>query len=100
MRLAGAILSEGTQTHLRCLAHHGHRLARKKVVSLELKDILLFSEPSAENKVLELDELWSFVYPKSEKVWVWLALCRESRQEVVAFVIGDRRAGQPASVCL
>ncbi len=40
-------------------------------------------------KVLELDELWSFVYRKSEKVWVWLALCRETRQ-VVAFVMGDR----------
>lgn len=39
--------------------------------------------------MLELDELWSFVYRKSEKVWVWLALCRETRQ-VVAFVTGDR----------
>jgi IS1 family transposase len=36
-----------------------------------------------------LDELWSFVYRKSEKVWVWLALCRETRQ-IVAFVEGDR----------
>jgi insertion element IS1 protein InsB len=40
-------------------------------------------------KVLELDELWSFVYRKSDKAWVWLALCRETRQ-VVAFVTGDR----------
>jgi insertion element IS1 protein InsB len=39
--------------------------------------------------VLELDELWSFVYRKGDKVWVWLALCRETRQ-VVAFVMGDR----------
>ena len=39
--------------------------------------------------MLELDELWSFVYRKSDKVWVWLALCRETRQ-VVAFVLGDR----------
>jgi IS1 family transposase len=39
--------------------------------------------------VLELDELWSFVYRKSDKVWVWLALCRQTRQ-VVAFVMGDR----------
>lgn len=45
-------------------------------------------EPPAE-KVLELDELWSFVYRKSDKVWVWLALCRQTRQ-VVAFVTGDR----------
>jgi len=39
--------------------------------------------------VLELDELWSFVHRKSDKVWVWLALCRQTRQ-VVAFVTGDR----------
>ena len=23
-------------------------------------------------------------------MWVWLALCRQTRQEVVAFVMGDR----------
>lgn len=39
-----------------------------------------------------MDELWSFVYRKSDKVWVWLALCRETRQ-VVAFVTGDRSRG-------
>ncbi len=43
----------------------------------------------AKNEILELDELWSFVYRKSKKVRVWLALCRESRQ-VVGFVLGDR----------
>ena len=36
-----------------------------------------------------MDGLWSFVYRKSDKVWVWLALCRQTRQ-VVAFVMGDR----------
>lgn len=41
--------------------------------------------------VLELDELWSFVLKKSEKRWIWIALCRRTRQ-VVAFVIGDRSA--------
>jgi IS1 family transposase len=39
--------------------------------------------------ILELDELWSFVLKKSHKRWVWLALCRRSRQ-IVAYVIGDR----------
>ena len=39
--------------------------------------------------VLELDELWSFVLKKSQKRWVWLALCRRTRQ-IVAYVIGDR----------
>ena len=40
-------------------------------------------------KILELDELWSFVFKKSQKVWIWIALCATTRQ-VVAFVIGDR----------
>lgn len=40
-------------------------------------------------EVLELDELWSFVYEKTRKRWVWLALCRATRQ-VVAYAIGDR----------
>ena len=38
---------------------------------------------------LELDELWSFVLKKANKRWIWIALCRQTRQ-VVAFVIGDR----------
>jgi insertion element IS1 protein InsB len=39
--------------------------------------------------VLELDELWSFVHSKEEKRWVWIALCRRTRQ-VVAYWVGDR----------
>jgi insertion element IS1 protein InsB len=41
--------------------------------------------------VLELDELWSFVLKKDNKRWVWVALCRRTRQ-IVAFFIGDRSA--------
>ena len=39
--------------------------------------------------MLELDELWSFVEQKTQEVWLWLALCRRTRQ-VVAYTIGDR----------
>jgi insertion element IS1 protein InsB len=39
--------------------------------------------------VLELDEVWSFVGNKQQKVWLWIALCRRSRQ-VVAYTLGDR----------
>lgn len=42
-----------------------------------------------EEALLELDEMWSFVLKKSNKRWVWIALCRLTRQ-VVAYVIGDR----------
>jgi insertion element IS1 protein InsB len=45
--------------------------------------------PATEEEVLELDELWSFVYEKPRKRWVWLALCRRTRQ-VVAYAIGNR----------
>jgi IS1 family transposase len=38
---------------------------------------------------LELDELWSFVLKKANQRWIWLALCRATRQ-VVAYYIGDR----------
>jgi len=39
--------------------------------------------------VLEIDELWSFVLGKARKRWVWIALCRRTRQ-IVAFYIGKR----------
>ena len=38
---------------------------------------------------LELDELWSFVLKKANQIWVWIALCRKTRQ-VAAYVVGDR----------
>lgn len=48
--------------------------------------------PSVQGEeVLELDELWSFVLKRHNKRWIWLALCRRTRQ-VVAYAIGDRSA--------
>jgi IS1 family transposase len=44
---------------------------------------------AVQDPVLELDELWSFVLKKARKRWIWIALCRQTRQ-VVAFVVGDR----------
>ena len=49
-------------------------------------------EPNPEDReatTLELDELWSFVLRKARKRWIWIALCRKTRQ-VVAYFIGDR----------
>ena len=45
--------------------------------------------PARPDDVLELDELWSFVARRRNKRWVWLALCRRTRQ-VVAYAVGDR----------
>lgn len=46
--------------------------------------------PAQSDDVLELDELWSFVGSK-KAVWLWVALCRGTRQ-VVACHFGDRSA--------
>lgn len=51
-----------------------------------LVDTLLLYEVG---DVLEIDELWSFVGGKDHKRWVWIALCRRTRQ-IVAFYIGKR----------
>jgi IS1 family transposase len=51
---------------------------------------LIPPEPNdPEQHVLELDELWSFVQKRDNKAWVWIALCRHTRQ-VVAYAVGDR----------
>ncbi len=38
---------------------------------------------------LELDEMWSFVKKRKNKRWLWLALCRRTRQ-IVAYALGSR----------
>ncbi len=45
--------------------------------------------PAQESDELELDEVWSFVKRRKNKRWIWLALCRRTRQ-IVAFVVGCR----------
>jgi insertion element IS1 protein InsB len=55
-----------------------------------LKTTLVVPDPhDPDATTLELDELWSFVLKKLNQAWVWIALCRKTRQ-VVAYVIGDR----------
>ena len=45
--------------------------------------------PLRERPIVELDELWSYVGSKDEKVWIWLALERQTRR-VVGIAFGDR----------
>jgi insertion element IS1 protein InsB len=47
--------------------------------------------------ILELDELWSFVLKKTNQAWIWVALCRKTRQ-VVAYAVGDR--SEKTCLCL
>ena len=63
------------------------RWLKEKAASLpDLSDTL---DEAKDDDVLELDELWSFVLKKVNKRWVWIALCRCTRQ-IVAYFIGDR----------
>ena len=63
-------------------------VAGKKITLPELTTTLVVPP---QKPLLELDELWSFVLKKANKYWVWIALCRQTRQ-VVAYVTGDRSA--------
>src|SRR6266487_984860 len=66
-------------------------MAEKKAQQLPpLRTTLIDPDPHEPNAyVLELDELWSFVAKKANKVWVWLAICRRTRQ-IVGYALGDR----------
>ncbi len=44
-----------------------------------------------DNDTLELDECWTYVRQRSNKRWLWVALCRRT-QQVVANAHGDRSA--------
>jgi insertion element IS1 protein InsB len=50
-----------------------------------IRDTLL---PARADDVLEFDEVWTYVYKKAQKQWVWTVMCRRTRQ-ILAFVIGD-----------
>ena len=51
-----------------------------------LEDTLL---PSEKGDVLEWAELWSFAGAKANPCWLWVALCRRTRQ-IVACTLGER----------
>jgi insertion element IS1 protein InsB len=46
-------------------------------------------QPLRARPTLEFDELWSYVGSKANKVWIWLALERETRR-IVGIAFGDR----------
>jgi IS1 family transposase len=64
-------------------------MARKK--GREMGSVADGLRPAKENDVLELDECWTYVRKRSNKRWLWVALCRRTRQ-VVANAYGDRSA--------
>ena len=69
------------------LSNQCDRLVKKKVS--ELKPFLSSLLPAKMNDIVEYDELWSYVGSKLNRVWLWIALCRRTKQ-VVAYHLGDR----------
>jgi hypothetical protein len=66
---------------------HTLRLDQKKADGFpDLNSTL--TPPKPDDRVLELDELWSFVHDKNQ-CWIWIALCAVTKQ-VVAVVAGDQ----------
>lgn len=45
--------------------------------------------PAKFGDIVEYDELWSFVFSKEFRIWLWIAFCRRTKQ-VVAYHFGDR----------
>jgi len=65
----------------------------KKVTTLPpLEATLLPARHPLLQEAVELDEVWSFVGQRSQQRWIWLALCRRTRQ-VLAYAIGPRDEG-------
>jgi len=87
--LPGARVQKRDQPHLWGKPKYPLPLAQKK--GHRAKSIAEQVDPAEENDVLELDECWTYVRQRSNKRWLWVALCRRTRQ-IVAFVIGDRSA--------
>ena len=74
----------------------------KKVATLpKLRKTLVKAE---KGDVLELDEMWSYVFARKNKRWIWLAQCRRTRQSADAPVRSLRMpwgtaARRPAPFC-
>ena len=66
-------------------------MAQKKWLSLApLQETRLPFEAGDELELeLELDEMWTWVLQRRNKKWLWLALCRRTRQ-IVAYALGCR----------
>jgi insertion element IS1 protein InsB len=84
--LSGTVELAWTGAYLRRLPQHDYCLAQKGAVKLPpLSTTLLTPDPKdATAADLELDEVWSFVGSKRNPVYVWIALCRATRQAIAS----------------
>jgi hypothetical protein len=91
MPIKNAAVCAASRARIAGLSHHRIQLDQKKGAQLPpLQITLLAPDPEdPASTTLELDELWSFVHKKADDSWIWVALCRKTRQ-VVASAVGDR----------
>lgn len=57
--------------------------------ALSIPDVSTTLVPYESGNVVEPDELWSYVYARANKCWVWIVLCKRTRQ-IISWVIGSR----------
>jgi hypothetical protein len=90
-RLPRTQQSTRPHAHIWCFSHDCIQLDQKKGAQLPplLTTLLAPDLEDPTSTTLELDELWSFVLKKAHHFWIWIALCRKTRQ-VVAYAVGDR----------
>ena len=91
MPLKNAAVCAVSRARIAGFAYHRVPVDQKKGAQLPpLWTTLLASDPQdPTSTTLEPSRLWSFVLNKAKEVWVWMALCRKTRQ-VVASAVGDR----------
>ena len=83
-----ALVCEASPEPSASRARHSALGSKKAEMTPALEATLIMPE-QPETVELELDEMWSFVRCKARKLWIWLAVCKHTRQ-VVACVIGGR----------
>lgn len=67
------------------------RISRNTVLKLLNSRAVKLAPLQKKYKELQIDELWSYVKHKSNKVWLIYAVCAETK-EVVAYTFGKRNA--------
>jgi len=58
-------------------------------IAAEIPEDMAIVKKQKSRITIEIDEMWSFVGKKENKVWVWLAIDLETRQ-IVGFHVGNR----------
>ncbi len=91
MPLKNAAVSVASRARIARLAHDRVHVDQKKVAQLPLlRTTVVAPDPEdPTSTILEPYRLWSFVLKKATNSWIWIALCRKTRQ-VVAYAVGDR----------